>query len=33
MAAYLDNPEVFDGNAGLVKQSKYQINDFHRSDR
>jgi len=33
MAVYLDNPEVFEGNAGLVKQSKYQINDFHRSGR
>jgi len=33
MAVYLDNPEVFDGNAGLVKQSKYQITEFHRSDR
>ncbi len=33
MAVYLDNPKVFEGNAGLVKQSKYQINDFHRSDR
>ncbi len=33
MAVYLDNPEVFEGNSGMVKQSKYQINDFHRSDR
>ncbi|MEN6398167.1 MAG: hypothetical protein ABFD01_04270 [Candidatus Cloacimonas sp.] len=22
MAVYLDNPEVFEGNSGLVKQSK-----------
>ena len=33
MAVYLDNPELFEGNAGLVKQSKYQITEFHRSDR
>jgi len=33
MAVYLDNPEVFEGNAGLVKQNKYQITEFHRSDR
>ena len=33
MAVYLDNPEVFEGNAGLVKQSKYQIQEFQRSDR
>ena len=33
MAVYLDNPELFEGNAGLVKQSKYQIKEFHRSDR
>ncbi len=24
---------VFEGNAGLVKQSKYQIQEFQRSDR
>ena len=33
MAVYLDNPELFEGNAGLVKQSKYQVNDFHRVER
>ena len=33
MAMYLGNPEVFEGNAGLVKQSKYQIQEFQRSDR
>ena len=33
MAMYLDNPEVFESNAGLVKQSKYQIQEFQRSDR
>ncbi len=33
MAVYLDNPELFEGNAGLGKQSKYQITEFHRSDR
>ncbi|MDZ4121965.1 MAG: hypothetical protein U1C33_06060 [Candidatus Cloacimonadaceae bacterium] len=33
MAVYLDNPEVFDGNAGMVKQSKYQITDYHRVER
>jgi hypothetical protein len=33
MAVYLDNPEVFEGNAGLVKQSKYQIKDYNRVNR
>jgi len=33
MAVYLDNPELFEGNAGLVKQSKYQVSDFYRVDR
>ncbi len=33
MAVYLDNSEVFDGNAGLVKQSKYQIRDFDRANK
>lgn len=33
MAVYLDNPEVFDGNAGLVKQSKYRIKDYNKAER
>ena len=33
MAVYLDNPEVFEGISGLVKQSKYQIIDYNRVDR
>ena len=33
MAVYLDNPEVFEGDAGLVKQSKYQIIEFTKADR
>lgn len=33
MAVYLDNPEVFAGNSGLVKQSKYQIIEFTKADR
>ncbi len=33
MAVYLDNPEVFEGNSGLVKQSKYQIKVYNRVDR
>lgn len=33
MAVYLDNPEVFEGNSGLVKQSKYLIKEYNRVDR
>ncbi len=33
MAVYLDNPEVFEGNAGLVKQSKYQISNYTKVGR
>ena len=33
MAVYLDNPEVFEGNSGLVKQNKYQIKVYNRVDR
>lgn len=33
MAVYLDNPEVFEGNSGLVNQSQYQIRDFNRANR
>jgi len=33
MAGYLDNPEVFEGNAGLVKQSKYRIKDYNKVER
>jgi len=33
MAGYLDNPEVFEGNAGLVKQSKYRIIDYNKVER
>lgn len=33
MAVYLDNTEVFEGNAGLVKQSRYQIKDYNKVKR
>lgn len=33
MAVYLDNTEVFEGNAGLVKQSNYIIREYNRADR
>ncbi|MDD3104249.1 MAG: hypothetical protein PHY24_08565 [Candidatus Cloacimonetes bacterium] len=33
MATYLDNPELFDTNTGLVKESKYRIIDFSKSER
>lgn len=33
MAVYLDNPEVFEGNSGLVKQSKDLIKEYNRVDR
>ena len=33
MAVYLDNPEVFEGNAGLVKQSKYLTINYTKVDR
>ncbi len=33
MAVYLDNPEVFEGNSGMVKQSKYLIEEYNRVDR
>ncbi|MCB5271419.1 MAG: hypothetical protein LHW56_06200 [Candidatus Cloacimonetes bacterium] len=32
MAIYLDNPEVFSGNAGFVKQHSYQISAFNKTE-
>lgn len=32
MASYLQNPELFAGNCGMVKQSLYQLRSFEKAD-
>ena len=33
MAVYMDNPELFEANNGLVKESKHQLINYNKSNK